>query len=132
MTLYAPAAGASSYGYGVTELGVKCRFIRESAWRPQIGIISLLEVPPHLVIGILVPNTYRHSCRYGFKRAKENGLRTEAAITGSIQAPEIGIGGLPESSSSAKSFRTSPLAWNSFTGPRNREVKRRRPGLISA
>jgi hypothetical protein len=46
MTLYAPASGASSYGNGVTELGVKCRFIRESAWRPQIGVISLLEMPP--------------------------------------------------------------------------------------
>lgn len=46
LTLYVPADGASSYGYGVTELGVKCRFVHEGAWRPQIGIFPLLEVPP--------------------------------------------------------------------------------------
>lgn len=46
LTLYAPADGASSYGYGVTELGVKFRFVQEGASRPQIGIFPLLEVPP--------------------------------------------------------------------------------------
>jgi hypothetical protein len=45
MTLYAPADGASIYGYSDTELGVKYRFVPEGAWRPQIGIFPLLEVP---------------------------------------------------------------------------------------
>ena len=49
MTLYAPADGATSYGFGDTELGVKYRFVQEGAWCPQIGIFPLLEVPtgPH-------------------------------------------------------------------------------------
>ena len=46
LTVYVRADGASSYGYGVTELGVKYRFLHESSLRPQIGIFPLLEVPP--------------------------------------------------------------------------------------
>jgi hypothetical protein len=34
MILYAPGQGASSYGYGDTELGAKYRFVREGKWRP--------------------------------------------------------------------------------------------------
>lgn len=45
MTLYAPSQGASSYGYGDTELGAKYRFIQEGKWLPQIGTFPLLEVP---------------------------------------------------------------------------------------
>ena len=45
MTLFAPAGGASSYGYGDTELGVKYRFIHEGDWLPEIGTFPLLEVP---------------------------------------------------------------------------------------
>jgi hypothetical protein len=45
MSLYAPAEGASSYGYGDTELGAKYRFLQEGTWRPQIGTFPLLEVP---------------------------------------------------------------------------------------
>ena len=45
LTLYAPGEGASSYGYGVTELGIKFRFVQESDWLPQIGTFPLLEVP---------------------------------------------------------------------------------------
>jgi hypothetical protein len=48
LTLYVPADGASSYGYGVTELGVKYRFVHESSWRSQLGVFPLLEVPPGL------------------------------------------------------------------------------------
>ena len=47
--------------------------------------------------GIWGAGTFRRSCRFGSKRAKESGLRTEAAVTGSIQALGIGIGGLPAS-----------------------------------
>ena len=45
MTLYAPPQGASSYGYGDTELGAKYRFLEEGTWCPQIGTFPLLEVP---------------------------------------------------------------------------------------
>ena len=40
--------------------------------------------------GIWGAATFRRSCRFGSKRAKESGLRTEAAVTGLIRAPEIG------------------------------------------
>jgi len=45
LTLDVPSEGASSYGYGVTELGVKYRVIQEGEWRPQVGTFPLLEVP---------------------------------------------------------------------------------------
>jgi hypothetical protein len=40
-----PAHGATQYGYGDTELGVKYRFIPERRSRPQVGIFPLLEIP---------------------------------------------------------------------------------------
>ena len=45
LTLYVPSKGPSGYGYGVTELGIKFRFVQESDWLPQIGTFPLLEVP---------------------------------------------------------------------------------------
>jgi hypothetical protein len=44
LTLYVPSKGSSSYGYGVTELGIKFRFVQEREWLPQIGTFPLLEV----------------------------------------------------------------------------------------
>jgi hypothetical protein len=41
----APSAGATHYGYGDTELGVKFLFIPETDHLPQVGIFPLLEVP---------------------------------------------------------------------------------------
>lgn len=41
----APNEGATSYGYGDTELGIKFRFIQEGDWMPQVGTFPLLEVP---------------------------------------------------------------------------------------
>ena len=41
----APTDGATHYGYGDTELGVKFRFFQETENIPQIGIFPLLEVP---------------------------------------------------------------------------------------
>ena len=40
-----PPAGASHYGWGDTELGVKFRFIQETNAMPQVGIFPLLDVP---------------------------------------------------------------------------------------
>ena len=45
LTLYVPSKGPSGYGYGVTELGIKFRFVQDSDWLPQIGTFPLLEVP---------------------------------------------------------------------------------------
>jgi hypothetical protein len=45
LSLYVPSKGPSGYGYGVTELGIKFRFVQESDWLPQIGTFPLLEVP---------------------------------------------------------------------------------------
>lgn len=45
LSLYVPSQGPSGYGYGVTELGTKIRFVQESDWLPQIGTFPLLEVP---------------------------------------------------------------------------------------
>jgi hypothetical protein len=40
-----PAAGASHFGYADTELGVKYRFMEETAHLPQVGVFPLLEDP---------------------------------------------------------------------------------------
>ena len=40
-----PAAGQAQYGYGDTEVGIKCRFIPEGTWMPQVGVFPLLEIP---------------------------------------------------------------------------------------
>jgi hypothetical protein len=45
LTLYVPSKGPSGYGYGVSELGIKFRFVQESDWLPPIGTFPLLEVP---------------------------------------------------------------------------------------
>jgi hypothetical protein len=45
MTLYAPAEGPSSYGYGDTEFGAKYRLVQEGKWLPEVGTFPLLEVP---------------------------------------------------------------------------------------
>ena len=45
LSFSAPRGGPFQYGYGDTELGVKYRFVRETASRPQIGEFILLEVP---------------------------------------------------------------------------------------
>jgi len=39
-----PAGGPDTYGYGDTELGVKYRFLHETASRPQFGVFPLLEL----------------------------------------------------------------------------------------
>ncbi len=44
--VYAPAGtGPSAFGLTDTELGVKYRFVQETAHRPQIGTFPMLEVP---------------------------------------------------------------------------------------
>ena len=45
MAMYVPQTGASEYGYGDTELGVKFRFLQEGKALPQAGIFPLLELP---------------------------------------------------------------------------------------
>jgi hypothetical protein len=40
-----PVFGSMQYGYGDTELGVKWRFVQESAHRPMVGIFPLVEAP---------------------------------------------------------------------------------------
>src|ERR1039458_110429 len=37
MTLYAPTQGATSYGYGDTQIGIKYRFLQEGDWIPQVA-----------------------------------------------------------------------------------------------
>lgn len=45
LALYAPSKGATSYGYGDTEVGIKFRFVEEGDWMPQIGTYPMLELP---------------------------------------------------------------------------------------
>ena len=40
-----PRDGASAYGYGDTELGVKYRFIHETGHVPQVGFFPRIEIP---------------------------------------------------------------------------------------
>ena len=40
-----PLGSASNYGFGDTELGVKYRFVQETAKRPMVGVFPLVEVP---------------------------------------------------------------------------------------
>ena len=71
---------------------------------------------PGRMIGILGSGHLQTFLPLWLQKSEGHGLRTEAAVIGSIQAPGIGIGGLPASSSSAKSFRTLPLVWRLFHG----------------
>jgi hypothetical protein len=45
MSFVRSTAGATTYGYGDTEVGTKYRFVQESATRPMIGTFPLLEIP---------------------------------------------------------------------------------------
>ncbi|MFI5089585.1 MAG: hypothetical protein ACHP7P_05965 [Terriglobales bacterium] len=45
VTSFAPAGGPINFGIGDTELGVKYRFVKETARRPEIGIFPFLELP---------------------------------------------------------------------------------------
>jgi hypothetical protein len=45
LVLSAPKAEPVRYGYGNTELGVKLRFVHETAWMPQIGTFPLFLAP---------------------------------------------------------------------------------------
>ena len=45
MTYSRPVFGSMQYGYGDTELGVKWRFVQESAHTPMVGIFPLIETP---------------------------------------------------------------------------------------
>jgi hypothetical protein len=45
MAFDAPRDGASHFGYGDTEIGIKYRFVHESKFLPAIGIFPLLEIP---------------------------------------------------------------------------------------
>ena len=40
-----PEGEASQYGYGDTEFGMKCRFIQESKYVPQVATFPLIEIP---------------------------------------------------------------------------------------
>ena len=42
---FAPNGGTVSYGFGDTELGAKVRFVKETKWRPEVGIFPFLELP---------------------------------------------------------------------------------------
>ena len=100
MTLYAPANGASSYGYG------KYRFVHEGDWLPQLGTFSLLEVPS---------GSHGRNLGSGHLQTflplwlqKSEGRWTAYGGGGYWINPGTGNrnGGIPASSSSAKYFRT--------------------------
>jgi hypothetical protein len=41
----APSQGSRHFGYGDTELGIKYRFLQETARLPQVGVFPLVELP---------------------------------------------------------------------------------------
>ncbi len=44
-TNFAPSGGPTTFGIGDTELGAKVRFVKESKWRPEVGIFPFFELP---------------------------------------------------------------------------------------
>jgi hypothetical protein len=64
-----------TYGYSNTEVGVKYRFLHETAKRPQIGIFPIVEVPTfknnsfdnqfRLFLPIWIQKTYKKFSTYG-------------------------------------------------------------------
>ena len=42
---FAPNGGPVNYGIGDTELGAKVRFVKETKWRPEVGIFPFFELP---------------------------------------------------------------------------------------
>jgi hypothetical protein len=45
LTSFAPAGGPVNFGISDTELGVKYRFVKETASRPEIGVFPFVELP---------------------------------------------------------------------------------------
>jgi hypothetical protein len=117
MTLYAPAQGASSYGYSDTELGAKYRFVQERKWLPQIGTFPLLEVPTGSHARNLVADICRHSCPFGCKRVSGRGPRMVVVATGSIPLHTTRTGGLADWLFNARLSAVSPQESSSSTEP---------------
>src|SRR6516164_6362427 len=102
MALNVPSEGASSYGYGDTELGVNYRFIQEGEWRRRSEPFHCWKYRPDRTTGTWVASSYRLSSRSGSRKASARGPLTVAAVTGSIPALTIKTGGLPGSLYSAR------------------------------
>lgn len=45
LAYFSPPGGASAYGLGDSEVGIKYRFLDETSDRPQVGIFPMVELP---------------------------------------------------------------------------------------
>ena len=86
MTFYSPTQGATNYGLGDTQVGIKYRFLQEGDWIPQAAGYPLMLVPTGSHARNLGAGTCKCLCRYGSRIASANGPLMEEAVIGLIRA----------------------------------------------
>jgi hypothetical protein len=128
----APAAGSRQFGYGDTELGIKYRFLQETARLPMAGVFPLVELPTGDAargLGAGHPQVF-----LPLWLQKSSGPWTTYGGGGIGSTPALGTvtGGLWVGWSNASYLRSWPWAQKFFMKRQRQKVATLTPGLMLA